>query len=219
MALRILLADNNIATQKMGMKILAAAGHDVFTVSNGVAAIKRIVEFHPEVLMLDAHLPGHDGIEICEKVKSMPDMAGVAILLTVGKMEPLPAAEGINAKADGFITKPFEAGELITTIEKLAERVHPSDARISPHFDVPKLSQSAYRHTLVARPVEQIAQAAPRARESNMAALAETSSLAPLRQQDGEVCDVCGYVNQEHTFACQKCDVPLPSSVRSFRGC
>jgi CheY-like chemotaxis protein len=165
-ALRILLAESNIAAQKQGMKILASAGHDVTTVSNGLAAIKRIADFHPNVLLLDVYLPGYDGIEVCEKVKATSEMAPISVLLTAGKMEPFRAAECKKSKADGFVTKPFEAGELIVAVEKLAERIHPAEA---------------------------------------------------VTSRCREVCDVCGYINQENAFACQNCDVPLPSSVMSSR--
>ena len=167
MALRILLADGNIAAQNRGRRILAAADHDVVTESNGLAAIRKIAEWAPEILLLDVYLPGYGGIEICEKVKAKSDIANVSVLLTVGRMEPFSTAECTKAKADGCLAKPYEAVELIATIEKLAERGHPAGAS--------------------------------------------------SRQQAREVCDVCGYVNQEYSFACQKCDVPLPSSVVSFR--
>jgi hypothetical protein len=151
-------------------------------------------------------------------------------------MEPFLVAECIKAKADGFITKPYEAGELIATIEKLAERALPTVAAMSRRLDVPKLGNLAHYPSSkgetaklhvsdgAIETTERVAQlaafslltAAPAVHESNVAAPAVTSPYASLRQQGREVCDVCGYVNKEHAFACQKCDVPLPSSVMSF---
>lgn len=233
-ALRILLADRNIATQNIGMKILVAAGHDVVTVSNGPAAIRSIGECAPEVLLLDVYLPGYGGIEICERVKAKPDIATVSVLLTFGRMEPFSAAECTKAKADGFITKPFEAGKLIAAIEQLKGSGHPAESAISRRPEVEKLGgQPASRGGAAKLQVsdaaietsESVGQSAarlrlttaPTAQESTVTASAVIPARASLQQQGGERCDVCGYVNQEHAFVCQKCDVPLPSSVVSFR--
>ena len=201
MALRILLAENNIAAQKTGVKILSSAGHYVSAVSNGLAVIKTILdgESYPDVLMLDVHLPGLTGIEICEKVKSIADTANIAVLLTDSRIETLHAIEGIKTKADGFITKPFDAGMLVTAIERLADRKHLDN---TPRFDASRLNESTYVDPQVAKEVEQAHSAAQ-------------SSLQPA----GEVCDVCGFVNLEPTFACQRCDIPLPSSVKSSHSC
>ncbi len=202
MALKILLAENNITVQKMGMNILTAAGHDVVTVSNGLAAIKSMTQSHPDVLLLDVYLPGYSGIEICEKVKAAPEMAHVSVLLTAGKIQPFRAEESIGAKADGFITKPFEAGELIATIEKLVERAHPETLET-----IERVDQLPARSRLTA--------AVPSVQNSDVAASAGTSGSKSLLRQGEELCDVCGYVNRDHAFACRICDVPLPSSVMS----
>jgi ABC-type maltose transport system permease subunit len=55
-ALKILLADDSMTAQNMGKKILAEAGYDVTTVSNGSAAVKKIAELHPDI-MDGARLP------------------------------------------------------------------------------------------------------------------------------------------------------------------
>ena len=58
MALKILLADDSMTAQKMGKEILVAAGHEVITVSNGAAAVKKIASEHPDIAVLDVYMPG-----------------------------------------------------------------------------------------------------------------------------------------------------------------
>ncbi|MFB3917909.1 MAG: response regulator [Terriglobales bacterium] len=123
--MKILLADDSMTAQSMGKKILAEAGYDVVAVSNGAAAIKKIAETKPDIVLLDVYMPGYSGLEVCEKIKSGPPAEQIPVLLTVGKMEPFKVEEGIKAKADGLIIKPFEATDLLTVVGKLAEMVPP----------------------------------------------------------------------------------------------
>ena len=123
MPLKILLADDSMIAQNMGKKILTEAGYEVTTVSNGAAAVRRFPELRPDIVLLDVYMPGYSGLEISEQIKGSPATAHVPILLTVGKLEPFRAEDGIKAKADGVIVKPFEATDLITVVGKLAQRV------------------------------------------------------------------------------------------------
>jgi CheY-like chemotaxis protein len=203
MALRILLADDSVAAQNTGRKILASAGYEVTTVSNGMAAAKQIVELHPDLVLLDVYMPGYTGVEVCEKTKAAPETAQTPVLLTVGKMEPFPAAEGIKAKADGLLIKPFETKNLITQVEKLAAQRRPE--------------QTAPQPPVLEMPRSHVTREAPTsARPSDPATPEKPHPSASSRQRGGEICDVCGFLNQEPAFACQQCDVPLPSSVKSI---
>jgi CheY-like chemotaxis protein len=128
-ALRILLADDSMTAQNMGKKILTDAGFDVVTVSNGAAAVKKLAEASPDIAILDVYMPGYTGLEVCERMKSAPATARVPVLLSVGKMEPFRPEDGMKVKADGVIIKPFEATDLVTVVDKLAERAYGPDAK------------------------------------------------------------------------------------------
>jgi CheY-like chemotaxis protein len=131
-ALKILLADDSMIAQNMGKKILTDAGYDVVPVSNGAAAVKRLPEIKPDIVLLDVYMPGYTGLEVCEKIKAFPGTAQVPVLLTVGKLEPFRAEDGIKVKADGVIVKPFEATDLVAVVAKLAERIWSAEPRPKP---------------------------------------------------------------------------------------
>jgi DNA-binding NtrC family response regulator len=61
LARKILLADDSVTAQNMGRKILADAGYEVITVNNGSAALKKIAELKPDVIILDVYMPGYSG--------------------------------------------------------------------------------------------------------------------------------------------------------------
>ncbi|MGB9086721.1 MAG: response regulator, partial [Terriglobales bacterium] len=113
MTRKILLADDSVTAQNMGRKILADAGYDVVTVNNGSAALKRIAEIKPDLIVLDVYMPGYSGLEVCLRLKEAEDTAGIPVLLTVGKLEPFKPEEARRAGADAHIVKPFEASELL----------------------------------------------------------------------------------------------------------
>ncbi|HSZ62682.1 MAG TPA: response regulator [Terriglobales bacterium] len=131
MARKILLADDSVTAQNMGRKILADAGYDVVTVNNGSAALKRITETKPDLIVLDVYMPGYSGLEVCQRIKDAAETEHIPVLLTVGKLEPFKPEEARRVRADGHIVKPFEASELLTAITRLEDRMVPqqSDGR------------------------------------------------------------------------------------------
>jgi CheY-like chemotaxis protein len=125
LARKILLADDSVTAQNMGRKILADAGYEVITVNNGSAALKKIGEQRPDLIVLDVYMPGYSGLEVCQRLKEGGDTSRIPILLTVGKLEPFKPEEARRARADGFIVKPFEASELLSALSKLEDKVVP----------------------------------------------------------------------------------------------
>ncbi len=133
MARKILLADDSVTAQNMGRKILADAGYEVITVNNGSAALKKIAEHKPDLIVLDVYMPGYSGLEVCQRLKEAAETARVPVLLTVGKLEPFKPEEAKRARADGFIVKPFEASELLRVAnqpqEAKAQETKPEETR------------------------------------------------------------------------------------------
>jgi CheY-like chemotaxis protein len=125
LARKILLADDSVTAQNMGRKILADAGYEVTAVNNGSAALKKILELKPDLVILDVYMPGYSGLEVCQRLKESPETARIPVLLSVGKLEPFKPEESQRVRADGFIVKPFEASELLSALSKLEDKVVP----------------------------------------------------------------------------------------------
>ncbi|HYL13252.1 MAG TPA: response regulator [Terriglobales bacterium] len=133
MARKILLADDSVTAQNMGRKILTDAGYEVVTVNNGSAALKKISETHPDLIVLDVYMPGYSGLEVCQRVKESRDSAQIPVLLTVGKLEPFKQEEARRVRADAFIIKPFEATELLAALGKLEDKLAPPERSRESH--------------------------------------------------------------------------------------
>ena len=125
MARKILLADDSVTAQNMGRKILTDAGYEVVTVNNGSAALKKIAEGKPDLIVLDVYMPGYSGLEVCQRIKENRETARIPVLLTVGKLEPFKPEEARRARADAFVVKPFEASELLSALTKLEDKIIP----------------------------------------------------------------------------------------------
>lgn len=109
----------------MGKRILTEAGYEVVAVSNGAAAVKKIAEQKPDIIILDLYMPGYSGLEVCEKVRGSVATLKTPVLLTVGKMEPYRPEDASRVRADGVIVKPFEASDLLAIVKKFEERIVP----------------------------------------------------------------------------------------------
>jgi len=125
LARTVLLADDSVTAQNMGRRILMDAGYEVITVNNGSAALKKIHENPPDLIVLDVYMPGYGGLEVCQRLKESGETMKIPVLLTVGKMEPFKTDEAKRVRADAHIVKPFEAGELLAALTKLEDRIVP----------------------------------------------------------------------------------------------
>src|SRR5260370_4827344 len=118
-----MLADDSVTAQNMGRKILADAGYEVTTVNNGSAALKKIAEQKPDLIILDVYMPGYSGLEVCQRLKEAPETARTPVLRTVGKLELFKPEEAKRVRGEGFIVKPFEASELLSVLSKLEDKI------------------------------------------------------------------------------------------------
>ncbi|HYL96826.1 MAG TPA: response regulator, partial [Terriglobales bacterium] len=119
--MKILLADDSVTAQNMGKKILSEAGHEVVCVSNGAAALKKISEQEPDLVILDIYMPGYSGLEVCQRLKEGPATASLPVVLTVGKLEPFRKEDAQRVRAEALIVKPFEASELAAAVGRFWE--------------------------------------------------------------------------------------------------
>jgi CheY-like chemotaxis protein len=118
----ILIADDSPIIQRKAQRILQDEGFEVQTVSNGVAAIKKLPVMQPALVLADVSMPGKDGYEVCEFVKTSAGLRHVPVLLVGSDLEPYDAQRGARVRADGIIKKPFAPNDLIAMVRRFAVR-------------------------------------------------------------------------------------------------
>ncbi len=127
MSATILLADDSLTIQKVVELTFADTEHEVITVSSGDELLGKLPEVRPDLVICDVIMPGTDGYEVCQSIKSSPATLHIPVLLLTGTFEPFDRDRALAAGADEIITKPFEARRLVEAVEKLlAKRAAPS---------------------------------------------------------------------------------------------
>ena len=106
---------------------LETHGFVVEHVTNGQEALSRSTTFQPHVVVLDWTLPGISGIEVCRRLRSLPETQDVGLIMVTGRAGDRNAVRGLNAGADDYLVKPFSIIELLARIRALLRRtrVHP----------------------------------------------------------------------------------------------
>ena len=103
----ILVADDNTNIQKMVALAFEERGIKVVAVGNGEAAVRRIPDMLPDLVLADVFMPVRNGYEVCEFVKKDARFAHVPVILLVGAFDPLDEKEARRVGADGVLKKPF----------------------------------------------------------------------------------------------------------------
>lgn len=122
MSIKILLADDSITIQKVIGIIFGGGDYSLTVVDNGKAALDKALEIVPDILLIDALMPGMSGYEVCERIRATPSLAAKPILFLTGSFEPFDETKAKNCGADDFIAKPFESQQIITKVTELCER-------------------------------------------------------------------------------------------------
>lgn len=133
---RILVVDDNSVNREIISEILANE-NEIFMAENGAIAIKLAQRHRPHVVLLDVMMPGLDGYDICRKLRAMPGMTDVRIVMVSAKAMPSERARGFDAGADAYVTKPFDDDELIAAIRPAAPLEDCEDATDDSTVKVP----------------------------------------------------------------------------------
>jgi len=119
MGSKVLLADDSVTIQKVVGIIFANEGYELTVVDNGDAAVRKAAEIKPDVILVDALMPGKNGYEVCRDVRQNPAIAHTARLLMTGAFEVVDEEKNRQSGADEFITKPFESQTLIEATNRM----------------------------------------------------------------------------------------------------
>jgi CheY-like chemotaxis protein len=117
---RILVADDNSNIQKMVGLALKDQGIDVVAVGNGEAAVRKISDIKPDLVLADVFMPVRNGYEVCQYVKQDPTLAHIPVILLVGAFDPLDEQEAQRVGADGVLKKPFVPPDPLISMVKSA---------------------------------------------------------------------------------------------------
>lgn len=138
---KILVVDDEMSIRETIKDLLETTGYEVKTAGSGTEAHQLLKQFRADAVICDVMMPGMDGIELLEKVRSLPALASIPFLFLSAKTNAESVRKAMNLGADDYLMKPFRAMELIQAIEaKLARFAHlrpaleEEQAPFSDHF-------------------------------------------------------------------------------------
>ncbi len=114
---RILIVDDAAFIRTQYAKSLIKNGYEVVEASNGAEALERYRECKPDGVLLDINMPVMDGIVTLHEIMSMDPTARIAMVTCIGAQSIVLTA--LKGGARDFVTKPFDADDVVTTVQKL----------------------------------------------------------------------------------------------------
>lgn len=127
MTARVLVVDDIPANVKLLEARLVAEYFDVVTAEDGFKALAICDDEQVDIILLDIMMPGMDGFEVCEKLKSNPKTAHIPVVMVTALDQPSDRVRGLKAGADDFLTKPVNDLQLIARVKSLVRLKAVSD--------------------------------------------------------------------------------------------
>lgn len=97
-------------------------GHEVITCENGIVCLDQIKRKKPDLILLDVMMPGMDGIEVCENLKSTSENSDILICFLTARNEDYSQIAGLEAGGDDYVAKPVKPKVLISRVNALLRR-------------------------------------------------------------------------------------------------
>lgn len=120
MAKILVIEDDPNAIEMLRFRFVKA-GHEVIEAVDGDDGLMKALR-KPDLIVLDVRLPKIDGWELCRLIKNEPRTRKIPIVMLTGCSQPIQEAYGKVCGADAYLTKPWEAGELMKITKRLLSR-------------------------------------------------------------------------------------------------
>jgi putative two-component system response regulator len=116
---KILIVDDDPITRNTFDALLYAENYELSFAENGIQALAKAAIDQPDVVLLDVMMPHMDGYEVCRNIRSIPSLAEVPVIMVTSLDDEDSKLAGLKAGADDFISKPFNALELIIRLQNM----------------------------------------------------------------------------------------------------
>lgn len=118
----ILIIDDEEDIRELLQYNLKKEGFNVMDAENGEKGIQLMKANHPDLVLLDVMMPGMDGIEVCETIRSTPGLEKTLVCFLTARNEDYSQIAGLDAGADDYVSKPIRPKVLISRINALLRR-------------------------------------------------------------------------------------------------
>ncbi|NUT81770.1 MULTISPECIES: response regulator [Pseudomonas] len=148
----VLIVDDTPDNLAMLSDALNDAGYMVLVALDGLSALNRIERRRPDLILLDAMMPGLDGFETCRRIKEQPANADIPVLFMTALTESRHVVQGFEVGGSDYVTKPIQTDEVLA---RVAAHLRTSrillSARASSQPTAPSLDDEPAHRVLSAR--------------------------------------------------------------------
>ena len=118
---RFFIVDDDPITVELLTRIIEMEGHTVKSTTTSSNAMKQILEWRPDCVLLDIMMPDVDGLELCKMLRRQPTLENTKIVMVTGKTYEIDRSRAFTLGADGYITKPVSATDLPLKLQRIIE--------------------------------------------------------------------------------------------------
>jgi two-component system phosphate regulon response regulator PhoB len=149
----VLIVEDETALVAMLRYNLEREGFAVEEAQDGEAALVKLAERKPDIVLLDWMIPLVSGLEVCRQIRRSPEWRDVPVILLTARGEEADKIRGLNSGADDYLVKPFSTTELIARMRALLRRARPETAAERLTYADLVMDLAAHRVTRHGRPI------------------------------------------------------------------
>ena len=115
---KILLVDDSQTVLLMHQLLLADRGYELITARDGQAAVETALAERPDIIFMDVLMPRVDGFAACQELRAHENTRHIPVIMVTTRGEPHNVQRGYESGCSDYITKPFNANELLDKLER-----------------------------------------------------------------------------------------------------
>ncbi|RST49712.1 response regulator [Variovorax sp. MHTC-1] len=120
---QLLMIEDDARLAQMVGEYLTQSGFGFSHAADGASGLELLQQRSPDLVILDLMLPDTDGLEVCRRIRALPNgLAKVSVLMLTAKGDPMDRIIGLEIGADDYLPKPFEPRELLARIRAVLRR-------------------------------------------------------------------------------------------------
>ncbi|MBW5405509.1 phosphate regulon transcriptional regulator PhoB [Morganella morganii] len=154
MARRILVVEDEAPIREMVCFVLEQNGYQPIEADDYDAAIARLVEPFPDLVLLDWMIPGGSGIQVIKYMKRDSQLREIPVMMLTARGEEEDRVKGLETGADDYLTKPFSPKELVARVKAILRRISPMAADDLIAMNGLTLDPASHRVTSNENPLE-----------------------------------------------------------------
>jgi two-component system, OmpR family, alkaline phosphatase synthesis response regulator PhoP len=118
---KILIVEDDPSSRRLLEYILKKADYEVISASNGLQGLRKARDEKPDMVILDIMLPGIDGYEVCDRLRSEEETANLPIMMLSSKVREIDKETGLKIGADDYLSKPAPPSVILQKVKAILE--------------------------------------------------------------------------------------------------